>query len=45
MDLSHKRFEMSEGGQWERILAEYYVQSVFSVLKHAPSLPRRLHVA
>lgn len=44
MDLSHKRFEVTEGAQWERILAEYYVQSVFNVLKHAPSLPRRLNL-
>ncbi|KAE9398225.1 hypothetical protein BT96DRAFT_940352 [Gymnopus androsaceus JB14] len=45
MDLSHKRFDMTEGAQWERMLAEYYVQSLFSVLKHAPSLPRRLDSA
>ncbi|KAE9398002.1 hypothetical protein BT96DRAFT_995313 [Gymnopus androsaceus JB14] len=45
MDLSHKQFAMREGAQWERMLAEYYVRSVFSVLKHAPSLPRRLVLA
>ncbi|KAE9397266.1 hypothetical protein BT96DRAFT_995985 [Gymnopus androsaceus JB14] len=45
MDLSHKWFGTREGAQWERMLAEYYVRSVFSVLKHPPSLPRRLVLA
>ncbi|KAF9070267.1 hypothetical protein BDP27DRAFT_1420147 [Rhodocollybia butyracea] len=40
MDLS--KLEYAEGAQWERLLAEFYVQSVFSVLGRPPSLPRRL---
>lgn len=44
MDLSHQQFASAEGAQWERMLAEFYVQSVFTVLRHAPSLPRQLPV-
>ncbi|KAJ3805747.1 hypothetical protein F5876DRAFT_69534 [Lentinula aff. lateritia] len=32
----------SIGAEWERILAQYYVQSAFDILGRPPSLPRRL---
>ncbi|KIK60861.1 hypothetical protein GYMLUDRAFT_59260 [Collybiopsis luxurians FD-317 M1] len=31
-----------DGAQWERLLAEYYVQSVYGVLRCPPSLPHQL---
>ncbi len=39
MDLSKLQ---SVGQQWERMLAEFYVQNAFNVLGHPPSLPRRI---
>ncbi|KAF9059671.1 hypothetical protein BDP27DRAFT_1497162 [Rhodocollybia butyracea] len=42
IDMDLIKMEYAEGAQWERLLAEFYVQNVFSVLGRPLSLPRRL---
>ncbi|KAF9066251.1 hypothetical protein BDP27DRAFT_1424032 [Rhodocollybia butyracea] len=42
IDMDLIKMEYAEGAQWERLLAEFYVQNVLSVLGRPLSLPRRL---
>jgi hypothetical protein len=42
MDLDASVLSSTDRDEWERMLVRFYVQSVFDLLKHVPSLPRCL---